>query len=312
MLSLDGGGLKGIFTAAFLAAWERTTGRPVVDNFDLIAGSSTGGIIALALGLGYRAQQIFELYRTNGEEIFPREVFPGVGAAKQAFGSRYSAKNLRRVLLTFFGNRHLGHSSKRLLIPAYHADRGEIYIFKTAHHPRLLNDYTETAVDVALGTAAAPTYVEPFFKEEGLRLIDGGMFANNPVLLAVTEAMGYLKRPQNTVAAVRLGTTWEPKGTKDYPADPGGLGTLKLFVDLMMRGQMQSASGAVFHLLGRDRFCDINPVVPNGAHRLDRLSDELVGLGESQYRFHSAELYERGFLDHRASPFQPFHQLEKY
>lgn len=313
LLSLDGGGLKGIHTAAFLSEFERTTGRPIHESFDLIAGTSTGGIIALALGLGYRAADVLNFYLDHAERIFPPDRFDALGQARQALGSRYKPEALEQILADYFGDARLGDSRTRLVIPAYHADRGDIYIFKTSHHERLRMDYRERMATVARATGAAPTYFPPAALEEGLRLIDGGVWANNPVQLAVTEAMGYLQRKQNDVAALRVGTTWECRSSADYPNDPGGVGLHKVpfFTDIMMRGQMLSASGAVLHLLGADRFVDVNPTVPNGRYQLDRKSTDLVGLGQSEFRKAASDLGDKGFLDHRAAPFTPVHNNDK-
>ena len=307
VLSLDGGGLKGVFTAAYLVAWEDTTGRPVGDAFDLIAGTSTGGIIALALGLGYRADNILQFYLDHGEAIFPPESAEWIGASRQAISSRYSPETLEGALDEYFGDARLGESRTRLMIPAYHADRGDIYIFKTAHHPRLRVDFREPMAMVARATGAAPTFLPPLPLEDGLRLIDGGVWANNPVLLAVTEAMGHLGKPQRSIAALRIGTTWETRSSEDYPKDPGGVGLLKVpfFTDIMMRGQMLSASGGTRHLLGDDRFVDVNPTVPSKRYRLDRLATELIGLGRAEFRKTVSDLGDKGFLDHHAATFIP-------
>lgn len=309
VLALDGGGLKGIFTAAYLAEFEANTGRPIADSFDLIAGTSTGGIIALALGLRRRAEDILAFYCDHGDAIFPAEGLELLGEARQAVQSRYDPQALESHLSTFFGSATLGDSQARLLIPAYHADRGDIYLFKTAHHPRLRVDFKEWMVDVARATGAAPTYLPPKALDDGLRLIDGGVWANNPVLLAVTEAMGYLERPQHQIAALRIGTTWETRSSTDYPTDPGGVGLRKVpfFTDIMMRGQMLSASGATLHLLGNERFVDVNPVVPPERYRLDRPSKELIGLAKSEFRKSVSDLGDRGFLDHHAAPFHPIY-----
>ena len=313
ILSLDGGGLKGVFTAAFLSEWERTTGQHAWKSFDLIAGTSTGGIIALALGLGHAACDILDFYLENGRSIFPTEPLELLGEARQAKGSRYSPGKLEEKLDDFFGDATLGDSRTRMLIPAYHADVGDIYIFKTAHHPRLRVDYRERMAVVARATGAAPTYFPPVALEPGLRLIDGGVWANSPVLLAVTEAMGVLQRPARSVAALRVGTTWEARPSREYPTDPGGTGLrqVALFADIMMRGQMLSASGGVGHLLGEHRFVDVNPVVPPGRYRLDRLADDLAGLGRSEFRKWSSDLGEKEFLDNRAAGFEPCYRNEK-
>ena len=310
ILSLDGGGLKGLFTACFLAEWEQQVGRPITTFFDLIAGTSTGGIIALALGAGFPAVQIVEFYRRHGPEIFPAEAFEAVGRARQAIGSRYKPEPLEAVLNEYFSSRLLGESSTRLVIPAYHAERG-IYIFKTAHHPRLLIDCNERMAVVGRATGAAPTYLPPLELERGLRLIDGGVWANNPVQIAVNEALGYLAVPQHQIATVRIGTTTEVPSATEYPRDPGGIGPkqVELFVTLMMRGQSQAASGGVQQILGSKRYIEIDPLVSRDEFRLDRLSGNLCGLARAEFRQNVSELHERGFLAHVAAPFTPINLM---
>ena len=174
-------------------------------------------------------------------------------------------------------------------------------------------DYRERMANVARATCAAPTYLSPLELENGLRLIDGGVWANNPVLLAVIEAMGYLEQPQQHVAALRIGTTRETRSSGDYPRNPGGVGLRKvpLFTDIMMRGQMLSATGGTLHLLGHERFLDVNPIVPAKLHRLDRLSPELLGLAKTEFRNTSSDLGDKGFLDHQAATFNPFHKNDE-
>ncbi|HTE91351.1 MAG TPA: patatin-like phospholipase family protein, partial [Terriglobales bacterium] len=127
ILSIDGGGIKGVFPAAFLASIEETLGgMPVSSFFDLIAGTSTGGIIALALGLGLRANEVLEFYIRYGPSIFPRTSPWWVLRP-----TKYDAEPLRTALGEIFGSRLLGASKYRLLIPSFNATTGRIHIFKT-------------------------------------------------------------------------------------------------------------------------------------------------------------------------------------
>ena len=91
ILSLDGGGLKGLFVASFLAHWERETGRSVAESFDLIVGTSTGGIIALALGIGMPANEIVSFYRDEARAIFPERIFARL---RHLFAVKHSAQGL--------------------------------------------------------------------------------------------------------------------------------------------------------------------------------------------------------------------------
>lgn len=312
ILSLDGGGLKGLFTAAYLAEWEKHTGKPVVDSMDLIAGTSAGGIIALGLGAGYSAQELVDFFIEYGDAIFPAERLEAVGRIRQAIGSRYSPEPLEAILDEYFGDRRLGDSGVRLIIPAYHAESG-IHLFKTSHHPRLRMDWREPMSTIARATGAAPTYLPPLVLDEGLSLIDGGVWANNPVQIAVTEALGYIGQKQENIAAIRVSTTTEVQKKRRYPDDPGGVGldAVPLFTEVMMRGQSQAASGGVWQLLGSERFIEIDSKVSPSDYRLDRLSADLVGMAKASFRKTVSEIGDKGFLDHSAAPFTPYHTDKK-
>jgi len=307
ILSLDGGGLKGIFTASFLAEWEKNRGTRVVDSFDLIAGTSTGGIIALALGLGFPAEEIVAFYRTEAANIFPTKRFSRV---RQLFRPKYDRDGLRRVLEKYFGDRRLGESTKRLIIPSYSPEFRTVYLYKTAHHSRLQNDYKKSAVIVALSTAAAPTFLPAAVTSEGLGLIDGGIWANNPVMVAVTDALGYLDRPLSIVAALRIGTTNPVPSVEYYPTNAGFLKSVRPLLDFMISAQVQSARDMAEHILGKQRYYEVNPNVAPGDFQLDRLSEKLIPLGSLMYRQHSSNIEDLGFFDHKADPFVPVYELE--
>lgn len=308
ILSLDGGGLKGLFTASFLAHWEKERGTRVIDHFDLISGTSTGGIIAIGLGLGFSAEEIKDLYLNKAHQIFPPKHFAN---AKHWLSVKHSTDGLRTALQDLVGDRRLGDSEKRLLIPAYDPAFHGVHIFKTAHHKRLQTDYKQRAVHVALATSAAPTYLQPEVSASGLQLLDGGVWANNPVMIAVAEAMGYLEEPQSQITALRIGTTEEVISLKDLQTMGGKLQMAAPIIDFMMRGQSQSASGMVHHLLGKDRFFEVNPKTAPGDFHLDKLSRELLAMGEAEWRHASSDLFDRGFFDHQAAPFEPCYELNE-
>jgi len=307
ILSLDGGGLKGLFTAAFLANWEEENGTRVVDHFDLIAGTSTGGIIALGLGLGFSAEAIKNLYLEKAETIFPSTFF---SATRQWVSPKYTAAGLTKSLTELFREKQLGHSATRLLIPAYDPSFKGIHIFKTAHHARLRTDYKLSAVHVGKATSAAPTYLPAEVSECGLQLVDGGVWANNPAALAVVEALDYLGRNREDIHVLRLGTTTEAV-PKNQPASGGKFQMVGPVIDFMMRGQSQASSGMVMHLLGKDRFYEVDPTVAPGDYHLDKLSRELVAMAAAEWRHHSSEVMEKGFFDHIAPKFTPQYPLTK-
>src|SRR6266404_3453401 len=139
ILSLDGGGIRGVFPAAFLAKLQENLEHPIASYFDLIAGTSTGGIIALGLGVGLSAGDILRLYEEQGPAIFDQHHGPLNTWLRQRgramlhlFGSKYSSDNLRTALEGVLGNRKLGESRTRLVIPAWPPMLERVYLYKTA------------------------------------------------------------------------------------------------------------------------------------------------------------------------------------
>jgi len=234
--------------------------------------------------------------------IFPPSALAGI---KHWVSTKYEAGGLEVALQDYFGGRRLGESSIPLLIPAYYPKAGGLYIFKTPHHPRLRNDYREFVRDVGRATSAAPTYFPAYRGESGVELVDGGVWANNPVMLAITEAMGYLGIPQESVCALRIGTTTTAPSVRSISDEGGKLGMVKTVLDFMMRGQEQSASTMALHLLSERRYHEVNITAAAGDFELDRLSEDLVGLGRNQWRFHSSNLADKDFLNHKPRTYTP-------
>jgi patatin-like phospholipase/acyl hydrolase len=195
ILSIDGGGIRGILPGTVLAEFERAHlgGQSVGNYFDLIAGSSTGGIIALGLSIGMTASDILKIYVEHGEEIFPplRGPFKSIKAKLQFIRSlnryQYERAPLERELRRIFGERLLGDAQRRLCIPSFDGFT-EVNIFKTPHHPDFIRDWREEMVTVALATSAAPTFFS-IYRNGDRHFADGGVWANNPVMVALVDAM---------------------------------------------------------------------------------------------------------------------------
>ncbi|SHI08046.1 CBASS cGAMP-activated phospholipase [Bradyrhizobium erythrophlei] len=213
ILCLDGGGIKGVFTAAALARIEKQSGARLVDHFDLICGTSTGGILALGLAMGLSASDLLDFYRQRGPFIFPAMslVERSAGLIRQLFlGPKLSRDILKVELSQVLKDRKFGEAKSRLVIPTYDAVRGRIYIFKTPHHPRFINDVNVPAVDVALATSAAPTYFAAASANKDGRFVDGGVWANSPVMVGLVEAIAFLEVALADIHILSVGTTTEP------------------------------------------------------------------------------------------------------
>lgn len=316
ILSIDGGGILGTFPAAFLAKQEELVGEPLGRYFDLIVGTSTGGIIALALGLDIPAKEILNFYQNLGPQVFPQpETKRGKLAQlfRQAKNAKYDHLPLRESLERTFGQRKLGQSVTRLVIPSMSIATGKVYIYKTAHHERLQSDYKEFAVDVAMATSAAPTYFPPHFGQSGVPLIDGGMYANNPAGLAAVEALSMLGWEKGSFDILSLGTTSEPFdiGLTDSTKDEGlsWIWGLRL-INTFMSGQSSASIGTAQLLAGHEHVLRVDPLLPNGMCTLDDPAtiEMLIGLGHEEARRNSPEIKKR-FLYERANKFVPTYHL---
>jgi len=322
ILAIDGGGVKGAFAAAFLAAIEEATGRRIADHFDLIAGTSTGGIIALGLGLGLSARDVLRFYEEHGRRIFGQAP-EGVGLlsrlisyadrqgrrARQLVGPAYDPLALREALESAFGDKRLADSSVRLVIPAYSIGTRSVYVFKTAHHQRFEVDRKQKAVDVALATAAAPTYFPAHVLADGALLVDGGVWANNPTGMAAVEAVSVLGWPGESLRILSLGCT-DPLYT--CPPRAGRVDFALSLNTFFQQGQSVASLGTAKLLAGHTeslpKLFRYSLDVAEGKINLDSASviGELAGQGSTMARTALPTLRDV-FLDERVDPFIPFH-----
>lgn len=211
ILSLDGGGIRGIFSAKIILEMARD-GHVIGDHFDLISGTSTGGIIALALGLRISPEKIFSLYYNEGPKIFPPfwTRYPLLRFIKNLAMPVHDHRVLISLLKREFGDRKLGHSSNRLVIPAFLGPEPQIAVFKTDHHPDYKRDWSTDIWKVARATSAAPTFFAGH-EESSNFFLDGGVWANNPIMCAVTEAISSydLRLDQIQILSIGTGNTAE-------------------------------------------------------------------------------------------------------
>lgn len=202
ILALSGGGFRGLYTAQILADLEAEIKAPIASRFDFVAGTSVGGILALAVAMEIPASHIVDLFVTHGEKIFKRR-WSLRGIWRSPFSSRalhdqLSAKDL-------FGQHLLGECKHPLIVPAINYSSGKPQIFKTPHHRDFKRDHLFRLVDVALATSAAPAYF-PRHTFNNSQYVDGGLFANAPGLLAIHEAQIFLGQTLGQVHLMSVGT----------------------------------------------------------------------------------------------------------
>ena len=306
VLSLDGGGIRGIFSAAILAGIEDVLGHPVTDHFDLVVGTSTGGIIAAGLGAGLRPADLLSMYVDGMTTIFPQRA--RLNPLRSVVRPKYRSDGLESVLRRTFGDRLLGDSVLPLVITSFDLGENEVHLFKTPHHPRLTHDWRIPVWQVAMATAAAPTYFPAFHKpDDHLRLVDGGVWANNPAMVGVVEAVSMFNQPLDRIRVLSIGTTSDP-ATRNRKLDNGGLlqwARSPSVVDVILTGQSHGAFTQVQHLLGRDSAYRLNPVAPPGLARLDAADSRDLIAKAAHVSRHFYSTFETAFASHDRAPYIP-------
>jgi patatin-like phospholipase/acyl hydrolase len=315
ILAVDGGGIRGIFPAAVLARLEHRCldGASIAGYFDLIAGTSTGGIIALGLAAGLTAADLLKLYAERGSEIFP-PLGPGlVGHMRRRIKAwrrygRYSYERdaLAQILRDLLGEQKLGAARSRLCIPSFEGEYGEVYIFKTPHHPDFRKDLHETMVKVALATSAAPTYFRPL-QDAGYTFVDGGVWANNAVMIALIEALCSFGITREQVRILSIGCGDDPYSVTGDKITRGGMWHWRNIMSGAMRLQSQNALGQAGLLVGRDHLVrvDVPKKIPtieldDWRSAVEHLPPAAFAAAESV-----ADQIATMFLDRPAAPYLP-------
>lgn len=219
VLSIDGGGIRGIIPAMLLAEVERRTGKRIWELFSLLAGTSTGGILALGLtkpnddGQPYSAEDLVGLYEEHGGKIFARSVWHRARAIGNVVEEKYPSGPIEEVLNDYFQDRRLADALSDVLVSSYEIERRLPFFFRSSR-ARTDPEYDFPMKQVARATSAAPTYFEPAkidVKSNGVddyyALIDGGVYANNPTLCAYVEATTtHGRREPTEFVVLSLGT----------------------------------------------------------------------------------------------------------
>lgn len=200
MLCIDGGGIRGVYALAILKEMEELYERPVGELFDVIAGTSTGSIIAACIARNLSMDEVLDSYKKHGSKIFIHQAKVGL------FKSVYSDKNLRNFLKEKFKDSELSNIKKPLLIPAVDLSRGKPFVHRSDYgHPESINPSIKLW-DAVLSSCSAPVYFPPNNVNNRYLSIDGGLWANNPSLVCVTEALDFFKCELNDLKILSLGT----------------------------------------------------------------------------------------------------------
>jgi predicted acylesterase/phospholipase RssA len=226
ILAIDGGGIRGILPAMVLADLERRTNRPTIDLFDLIVGTSTGGLVALALACPdaegkprHSARDIVRLYDVEGKRVFSRSVWHKIRSVGALAEGKYPSAGIEGVLQDYFGECRLKDALADVVVPAYEIERRMPFFFKTAN-AKVKSYYDYPMKSVIRAATAAPTYFEPMQVQidgpnDYYALVDGALFAYNPGMCAYVEALNRYP-DHDSVIMVSLGTG---KLTRRLPYD---------------------------------------------------------------------------------------------
>lgn len=283
VLSIDGGGIRGILPLYFLAKLEEMTGKRTCEIFDVIGGTSTGGMIALALSIA-SAQDVLNLYLKHGDEIFLK--------SKGIFGPKYSSKNRRKIFREFFGQYKLSQAEVPTIVTAWELERDRAFhlyskwpdetLFAHEHLDMLMSD-------AALATSAAPTYFVPEvvrpLKVDGMpsnstyTFLDGGVFANNPAMITLNYAMTLYPQANHTdIDLLSLGTGYQSVDFDGRKAKRWGkLGWINPLIHILLSGTSKSIDDDLSRLLN-ERYDRVTTALVHAHKHLDRTGDNIRSL----------------------------------
>lgn len=315
-LSLTGGGYRGLFTARSLQIMEDHIQEPIGRRFDLTCGTSIGGIVALAVAFEVPMARVVEVFEKQGAAIFPPYKPPTSTVSKlwdfvkHARKPRYSSVPLREAVTQIFGkDATLNDAMHAVAIPAVNVTQGQHQIFKTRHKAEWSRDWKFRAVDVALATAAAPTFFE-LAEVGGSLYADGGLFANAPDLVALHEAEHFFSVPPDAVRILSIGTTTKSYsvsfsagqqfGIADWIDDQRlfsvTISAQQQFVDQLIRHKLQGRYFRLDHEPSQEQAKDLGLDVATEAARrtlkalADKATTDELGKGLSAYLKHQPQL----------------------
>jgi patatin-like phospholipase/acyl hydrolase len=285
ILSLDGGGIRGLLSCKLLERLERLY-PGYLEKVNLFAGTSTGGILALGLAAGLSPAEIGDLYQKDGTKIFSKNIWDKVGDIDRFYYADYKNNALEEALKNKFGGLRLGDLKKKVLISSFRLDSGSVTKMGVrSWKPKFFqnfdddpSDCDQTVVDVALRTSAAPTYFPVY---QGFA--DGGLVANNPSMCAVAQALDKNtgKQKLNKITLLSIGTGVLPKFVKGFNENWGYLQWAPHLITIMIDGVSGVADYQCRQLLG-PRYL-----------RLDVLFDRDIGLDNVDEMSYLVQLADR-------------------
>lgn len=276
VLSLDGGGIRGLIPSTILSEIESRMGAPISSCFDLIAGTSTGGILALGLACPdqngqpkYSAKELCGLYRDFGDDIFKSTFARKLKTCGGLWHAKYSHKPLESVLTTYFGSTTLNDALSPVLISSYDIERREPFFFKSWKEDRR----HISMFDAARATSAAPTFFEPHqvSVDQHLRtLVDGGVYLNNPAMSAYAEAKRLFPQEEE-IMVVSIGTGENTRPIEYKDAKSWGLLSWTVpVINIVLDGVSKAVDYQLKLVLG-ERFIRLQTTLDRASDDMDRV-----------------------------------------
>lgn len=310
ILAIDGGGIRGLFPASFLAHIEQYTSKAIANHFDLVVGTSTGSIIALGLASGFSAAETLKFYEEYAPTIFPGNASLSY-KVKQIFRPKYNIEPLIAALQQTFGEHKLNELQVPVCIPSYELVSGVPRVFKTDHHPDLHWGGDQVVWKVAVASCAAPTYFPAFQLETDDAYIDGGIWGNNPVMVGVTEGVRYFGKRLDEIAVLSIGTGSRafrlPHATARSMGIFGWARGGPRFLNAVFAAQSQSAERTARLLLSHDHYmridADLEVALPLDNYQVAR---QLIERGAQKGREHRTEIQRLFLATHRQSTWRPW------
>ncbi len=257
ILTFDGGGVRGVYTAVLLERLSKAV-PGLIAGVDLLAGTSTGGIIALGLANGRQPDELVALYRDNAAKIFDASWLRELADLHGISGAEYDNTNLAGILKGIFGSARLSQLGKRVLVPSFDLDNQDPKAGQRKWKPKFFHNYpgpdsdgNELVVDVALRTSAAPVYF-PTYEV----YVDGGVVANDPSMAALAQAIDKDTGAQHLqdLRLFSIGTGTNPTYIAGHDLDWGVAQWAKPLVSLMIDGVMGVAEYQCSRLLEKNYF----------------------------------------------------------
>lgn len=311
VLCLSGGGFLGLFSALILEKLEERFGSPIAKHFDLICGTSVGGIIALGLAAEKPAIDIRQSFEAHGPKIFPRpyQLF------RAAFKPMYKPEPLSAAISEIIGEETLvGDLKHPTLIPAVNLTKGGPSMFKTPHHPDFTENWSKKALDVGMATAAAPTLF-PAVRVGDSNYADGGLFANSPDFFGVHEAEHFFNAKRKNIRILSIGTTSMKFSLPATPLDRGIFKWLKSLrlLNATMSSQQLAVDHVMQHSLG-NRYLRIDieaSAEQSGDLRMDIANKASIatqkGLAETAFQAVAPNTFLKEMFLHRSPDHQFYH-----